>query len=71
MVIDTENLPSDSICDAIGEKFGNIPAEIPVLPWPASQDSETTVTWEDCVMIGPAVCALVEDTMPWEDSGVT
>ena len=36
MVIDTENLPSDSICDAIGEKFGNIPAEIPVLPWPAS-----------------------------------
>ena len=71
MLTDAYNLPpSDNLCGDIGEKFGNITAEVPVLPQPTSWDSDPNKSREDYVMIGSAVVALAEDAMPCEDRRV-
>ena len=71
MLTDADNLPpSDSLCDGIGEEFGNISAEVPVLHQPTSWDPELPKSREDYVMIDSAVGALAEDTLPWEDRRV-
>jgi hypothetical protein len=71
MLTDADHLlPSDSLCDGIGEVFGNISVEVPVFPQSTSWDPKLHETREDYVMIGSTVSALAEDTMPWEDRGV-
>ena len=71
MLSNADNLPpSDIISDGIGEEFGNISAEVPVLPKPNSWDPDPPRSREDYVMIGSAVGALAEDIMSWEDRGV-
>ena len=71
VLTDADNLPlPDSLSDGIGEEFGNISAEIPVLPQPTSWGTMLPETREDYVMVGLAVGALAEYAMPWEGRGV-
>ena len=52
MLTDADNLlPSDSLCDGIREEFGDISAEVPVLPQPNSWDPTLPETREDYAMM--------------------
>ena len=72
MLPGADNLPpSGSLCDGTGKEFGHISAEVTVLHQPNSWDPAPPETREEYVMIGLAMGALAEDTMPWADRIVT
>ena len=65
MLTDANNLPpSGSLCDGIGEEFGNNLAEVAVLHEPTSWDLKPPGTRGDYVLIGLVVDTLAEDAMP-------
>ena len=65
MLFDADTVfPSDSLGDGIREEFGNVSAKVPVLPQPSSWNPNLTETRKHYVMIGSAVGALDEDSMP-------